>query len=129
MLTADIALLHDPANSYQAIVKKFAEDIGYLEAVFARAWYKLTTRDMGPVTRCQGPEVPPAQSFQNPLPALPLSKPSWNKVRTAVVKAMTTRSSAIRPDSVEGKPYYGAMFVQLAFACASTFRRTDYLAR
>jgi len=129
MLTSDIALLHDPMNSYQKIVRQFANDLNLLNTVFAHAWYKLTTRDVGPVSRCVGPMVPPAQSFQNPLPPppLPSALPQWDQVRLAVKTAMTTASSAISPDMVNGKPYYGAMFVHLAFACAATFRRTDYL--
>mmetsp|Transcript_5571 Transcript_5571/g.8269 ORF Transcript_5571/g.8269 Transcript_5571/m.8269 type:complete len:269 (-) Transcript_5571:31-837(-) len=129
MLTSDIALLHDPMNSYQKIVRQFANDLILLNTVFAHAWYKLTTRDVGPVSRCVGPMVPPAQPFQNPLPAAPLPSalPQWDQVRAAVRTAMSTVSTAISPDMVNGKPYYGAMFVHLAFACAATFRRTDYL--
>ena len=129
MLTTDIALLHDPLGSYQKIVRAFANDLNLFSSVFAHAWYKLVTRDMGPVSRCVGPLVPPAQSFQNPLPAppAPAALPDWTKVRTAVRGVMATVSTAIAPDLANGKPYYGAMFVHLAYACAATFRRTDYL--
>ena len=128
MLTSDIALLHDPLNSYQELVKLFAKDLSYLDDVFSHAWYKLTTRDMGPVSRCVGPNVPPPQAFQHPLPPPPAASqlPNWSKVRTAVRTVMRTRSPASSPDIVDGQPYYGAMFVHLAFACAATFRRTDY---
>jgi catalase-peroxidase len=129
MLTSDIALLHDPLESYQKIVQLFAHDLNLFNSVFAHAWYKLVTRDMGPISRCVGPLIPPAQSFQNPLPPAPAPSalPSWPIVRTAVRVAMKTASAAIEPDLVNGQPYYGAMFVHLAYACAATFRRTDYL--
>ena len=128
MLTTDIALLHDPLGSYQTLVHVFANDLNLFNTVFAHAWYKLVTRDMGPVSRCLGPLVPPAQSFQNPLPAPPTTLPDWTAVRASVRLIMTTVSTAITPDLVNGsQPYYGAMFVHLAYACAATFRRTDYL--
>ena len=66
MLTSDVSLTYDP--SYLELVKLYASDQQELERQFAAAWYKLTSRDMGPVTRCMGPDVPPAQPFQYPLP-------------------------------------------------------------
>lgn len=59
MLTADIALLKDPV--YLKWVQTYAGDETALTNDFGNVWYKLMTRDMGPVTRCIGPKVPAAQ--------------------------------------------------------------------
>jgi len=59
MLTSDISLINDKA--YFEIVSEFASDLDLFSDQFAHAWYKLTTRDMGPVTRCNGPATPLAQ--------------------------------------------------------------------
>ena len=91
------------------------------------AWYKLTTRDMGPVTRCIGPWVPPAQDFQYPLPA-PSTKTTINydDVKQDIIVAMTNASASLVPDMKDGIPYYGDVFAYVAYQCASTFRKTDY---
>ena len=78
------------------------------------------------MTRCLGKYVPPAQPFQFPLPDSPKALPDFTKVRTEIIQVMTTRSSHLEPDMVDGKPYYGAVFAMLAWRCASTFRATDY---
>mmetsp|Transcript_24497 Transcript_24497/g.64636 ORF Transcript_24497/g.64636 Transcript_24497/m.64636 type:complete len:704 (-) Transcript_24497:138-2249(-) len=114
MLTTDISLLHD--DSYRQIVQEFTADQSKLDRAFAHAWYKLTTRDMGPVTRCSGPDVPPAQPFQYPLPPAPQSLADFSRVRGTVRDIL--RSSSY---------YHGALFVRLASRCASTFRATDHL--
>ena len=69
MMTSDIALKTDPA--YRAVCERFLNDFDYFADAFARAWYKLTHRDMGPVDRYLGPEVPEvALPWQDPIPAL-----------------------------------------------------------
>ena len=66
MLTSDLALKLDPI--YAPIVKRFHENPDQLADAFAKAWYKLLHRDMGPVRRYLGPWVPEAQIWQDPLP-------------------------------------------------------------
>jgi catalase (peroxidase I) len=125
MLTADIALLHDP--SYLAISKEFAANLTSLDEAFSHAWYKLVSRDMGPVARCRGNDIPPAQPFQNPLPAAPAQLPDFKAVRKQIKNLLTTPVSGLTSDQkAGGKTYNGALFVNLAWQCASTFRLTDY---
>jgi catalase (peroxidase I) len=129
-LTTDVALIEDPM--YYEIVKVFASDMAALETAFSHAWYKLMSRDMGPASRCMdvkvpGLSLPPPEPFQLPLPPPPSKLPNFSKVQKKIRKAMTTTSAALQPDTTAlGKPYYGALFVQLAWQCASTFRATDY---
>ncbi len=68
MLTTDIALIEDPI--YREISERFAKDADAFDDAFARAWYKLTHRDMGPHARLLGAEVAPVQLWQDPVPAL-----------------------------------------------------------
>jgi catalase (peroxidase I) len=128
MLTTDVSLLNDPTGSFQQYVKLFASNITALEDAFSKTWYKLTTRDMGPVTRCAGPWVPAAQPFQYPLPPTPSNLPDFDQVALLIANMLyTNQSSILPPDSSDGNPYYGAIFVHLAFQCASTFRASDFL--
>ncbi|MEZ5963470.1 MAG: catalase/peroxidase HPI [Planctomycetota bacterium] len=66
MLTTDLSLKFDPA--YRKISERFRDDPKAFEAAFAKAWFKLTHRDMGPHSRLLGPEVPPPQPWQDPVP-------------------------------------------------------------
>jgi catalase-peroxidase len=68
MLTTDLALRADP--DYERIARRFHEHPEQLADAFARAWYKLLHRDMGPVTRYLGPWVPEPQLWQDPVPAV-----------------------------------------------------------
>jgi len=113
MLTSDLALIHD--DIYLNIVKRFANDQDSFDTAFAHAWYKLTTRDMGPVTRCIGNKVPAAQPWQYPLPPPPKDSPNFSSVRKNIRKILNKNRGAI------GK------FVRLAWQSISTFRSTDYL--
>jgi catalase-peroxidase len=72
MLTSDLALRFDP--DYEPIARRFHENPKELADAFAKAWYKLLHRDMGPVSRFLGPWVPKAQLWQDPVPA-PEGKP------------------------------------------------------
>src|SRR5678816_3143013 len=69
MFTTDLSLKLDPI--YAPISKRFHENPAEFADAFARAWYKLTHRDMGPITRCLGPLVPrEPQLWQDPVPAV-----------------------------------------------------------
>jgi catalase (peroxidase I) len=113
MLTTDVALVVDP--EYKKYVQEFANDIHALNDAFANVWYKLVTRDMGPVTRCVGPHVPPPQAFQYPLPPPPSKSADVDAVQADVKKIVD------KSDSNQ------ALLLKLAWQCASTFRFTDYL--
>ena len=95
------------------------------------------SRDMGPVSRCLGKDVPPARSWQDPLsdsssggrrrsnqpsPAL-LARELGASLEDGGSSAL---NGAAEPDLVDGKPTFVAQFIQLAYRCAATFRRTDY---
>jgi catalase-peroxidase len=68
MFTSDIALKVDPA--YAKITKRWLDNPAEFADAFAKAWYKLTHRDMGPYSRCLGPHVAPAQIWQDPVPSV-----------------------------------------------------------
>jgi len=115
MLTSDISLTKD--TSYAQIVRAWAKEASDFDEAFKHAWYKLTTRDMGPVTRCAGKDTPPPQPFQFPLP--PPMPPS------ALAPASEVRS-AISDAVAAGSARAAALLPALAWQCASTFRLTDY---
>ena len=124
MLTTDLALLKD--KSYLSISNLFHDDIKELEKQFSHAWYKLSTRDMGPAIRCRGNRVPPAQSFQYPLPPpLPPSQlANFDDVKNSIKMVILNPNNSIVVPDAGG---YGPLFVRLAWQCASTYRKTDYM--
>jgi len=102
MLTSDVSLMHDPEGEYQKLVELFANDQAAFENAFAHSWYKLVTRDMGPVTRCVGKDVPPPQPFQYPLPPPPEKLADFGAVKTEIKKVVGS----------PGQPSYGGLFVR-----------------
>jgi len=110
MLTTDLALKVDPV--YGPISKRFKEHPEEFEAAFAKAWYKLTHRDMGPYARLLGPEVPAPQIWQDPLPAV-----DYKLVDASDVAALKKKLLA--------SGLTGAQLVRTAWAAASTYRDTD----
>ena len=110
MFTTDLALRMDPA--YKKISKRFHENPKEFERAFAKAWYKLTHRDMGPVSRLLGPEVPKAQLWQDPVPEVD------HKLIDEDDIADLKRKIRVAELSVSD-------LVSTAWASASTFRGTD----
>ncbi len=110
MLTTDLALRLDPI--YEPISRRFHENPDQLAAAFAKAWYKLLHRDMGPVTRYLGPWVPPAQLWQDPLPAVDHDLVGDADVAALKGKLLDSGLSV-------------AQLASTAWASASTFRWTD----
>jgi len=111
MLTTDLSLKLDPV--YGPISKRFYENPQEFADAFAKAWYKLTHRDMGPISRYLGPEVPSEpQIWQDPLPAV--DHPLIDEQDIAALKSRILDSGL----SV-------SQLVTTAWASASTFRGTD----
>ncbi|WP_336856514.1 catalase/peroxidase HPI [Sinomonas albida] len=111
MLTSDLALRVDPA--YEAISRRFKDDLGALEEAFSRAWFKLTHRDMGPKARYLGKEVPAEDLiWQDPLPAAP--EHTIGAAEIAVLKEKISASGL----SVED-------LVSTAWKAAASFRGSD----
>jgi catalase-peroxidase len=107
MTTADLALKFDP--EYEKISRRFLEDFDYFSDQFARAWFKLTHRDMGPIARYLGKEVPSEELiWQDPV---------------------SLSNTNIDIDSIKNKIKSSdipmSYFVETAWASASTFRKTD----
>jgi catalase-peroxidase len=110
MFTTDMALKMDPL--YNAISKRFHENPDQFATAFAKAWYKLTHRDMGPVSRCLGPWVPEAQLWQDPVPAVDhklIGEPEIAILKNKLLNSGLTTSQ----------------LVSTAWASASTFRGSD----
>jgi catalase-peroxidase len=111
MLTTDLSLRVDPA--YEKISRRFFEHPEQLADAFARAWFKLTHRDMGPRARYLGPEVPAEELiWQDPVPKVDHTLIDANDV--AALKAKVLASGLTVPQ-----------LVSTAWASASTFRGTD----
>ncbi|MDP3333058.1 MAG: peroxidase family protein, partial [Methylococcaceae bacterium] len=111
MLTTDIALKTDP--NYEAIAKRFLENPKEFELAFAKAWFKLTHRDMGPRTRYLGTEVPTEQLiWQDPVPAVDhklIDAKDTENLKNKILKSGLTVPELVRT----------------AWASAASFRGTD----
>jgi catalase-peroxidase len=111
MFTTDLALKVDP--SYAAIGKRFLEHPDQFADAFARAWFKLTHRDMGPITRYLGPLVPKEQLiWQDPVPAVDHELIGEAEIAELKAKILASGLSI-------------SQLVATAWASASTFRGTD----
>jgi catalase-peroxidase len=111
MFTTDLSLKFDPA--YQKISKRFIENPKEFELAFARAWFKLTHRDMGPRARYVGADVPAeVLSWQDPVPAV--DHPLIDASDVAQLKAKILAAGVSAPE-----------LVRTAWAAAASFRGTD----
>ncbi len=111
MTTADLALRMDPA--YKKIARRFYENPKEFEEAFARAWFKLTHRDMGPRSRYLGPEVPEEELiWQDPVPAVDHELIDEKDIKELKGKIMASGLSI-------------SELVSTAWASASTFRGSD----
>jgi catalase-peroxidase len=111
MLTTDLALRFDPI--YEKISRRFFENPGQLADAFARAWFKLTHRDMGPRARYLGPEVPAEELiWQDPIPAVNHKRIDAQDVASLKAKILASGLSV-------------SELVSTAWASASTFRGSD----
>jgi catalase-peroxidase len=111
MLTTDLALRFDPI--YEKISRRFLENPDQLADAFARAWFKLTHRDMGPRTRYLGPEVPAQELiWQDPIPAVNHKLIGARDIASLKAKILASGLSV-------------SELVSTAWASASTFRGSD----
>jgi catalase-peroxidase len=111
MLTTDIALRMDPA--YEKISRKFYENPDQFADAFARAWFKLTHRDMGPRSRYLGPEIPAEELiWQDPVPAANYKMIDDQDITSLKKKILDTGLTV-------------SQLVSTAWASASTFRGSD----
>lgn len=111
MLTTDLALRFDPA--YEKISRRFLENPGQFADAFARAWFKLTHRDMGPRSRYLGTEVPAEELiWQDPIPA-------------ATHKLIGSKEIAALKETLLASGLSVSQLVSTAWASASTFRGSD----
>src|SRR5260370_26525610 len=111
MLTTDLSLRLDPA--YEKISRRFYENPAQLADAFARAWFKLTHRDMGPRARYLGPEVPAEELIsQDPIPAVNHKLIDQQDIAALKGKILASYLSVSK-------------LVSTAWASASTFRGSD----
>jgi catalase-peroxidase len=111
MLTTDLALRMDPI--YEPISRRFYENPDEFADAFARAWFKLTHRDMGPRARYLGPEVPKEELlWQDPIPAV-------------THKLIDDKDIAVLKDKILASGLTVSQLVSTAWASASTFRGSD----
>ncbi|MCX6274588.1 MAG: catalase/peroxidase HPI [Bacteroidetes bacterium] len=111
MLTTDLALRMDPA--YEKISRRFLENPDAFADAFARAWFKLTHRDMGPIARYLGPEVPKEELiWQDPIPAVTHKLIDEKDIAALKAKILSSGLSV-------------SQLVSAAWASASTFRGSD----
>jgi catalase-peroxidase len=110
MLTTDLALRQDPI--YAPIAKRFHEHPDQLADAFAKAWYKLLHRDMGPVSRYLGPWVPAPQLWQDPVPAVDHELIGEQDIAALKGKLLASGLSV-------------SQLVSTAWASAASFRGTD----
>ncbi|HQX45596.1 MAG TPA: catalase/peroxidase HPI, partial [Saprospiraceae bacterium] len=111
MLTTDLALRFDPV--YEKISRRFHENPDEFADAFARAWFKLTHRDMGPIARYLGPEVPKEELiWQDPVPAVNHPLVDRNDVASLKSKILSSGLTV-------------SQMVSTAWASASTFRGSD----
>lgn len=111
MFTTDLALRMDP--DYEKVSRRFLQNPKEFEDVFARAWFKLTHRDMGPLSRYHGPEVPKQVfSWQDPVPAVDhelINEQDAARLKTSILESGLTVSE----------------LVSTAWASAASFRGSD----
>ncbi len=111
MLTSDIAMRADPA--YEAVSRRFYNNPAEFADAFARAWFKLTHRDMGPLARYLGPEVPTEELiWQDPIP-------------TATYETIDSQDVTTLKSWILASELSVAELVSTAWASASTFRGSD----
>ena len=111
MATTDIAMITDP--EYRKISERFHQDFDYFSKTFARAWYKLTHRDLGPTSRLLGPDVPQEELlWQDPIPAV-----DHELIDAADIAALKAK--------ILGTGLSIGHLVSTAWASASTYRDSD----
>ncbi|BCJ65756.1 hypothetical protein Prubr_27770 [Polymorphospora rubra] len=110
MLTSDLALKIDPI--YEPIARRFWENPDQLAEAFAKAWFKLLHRDMGPVSRYLGPWVPEPQLWQDPVPTVDHELVTAEDAAALKVKVLESGLSV-------------SQLVATAWASAASFRGTD----